>query len=65
MAAEPTINNKPMLERRKTLHPDVIAANEALTLSLIRQQELTERRRKRPERSSRPKLRCVKRRKMP
>lgn len=42
MAAEPTNNHKPMLERRKTLHPDVVAANEALTLSLIRQQQLTE-----------------------
>lgn len=42
MAAEPTNNRKPMVDRRKPLHPDVVAANEALTLSLIRQHELTE-----------------------
>jgi len=42
MAAEPTHNQKPMLDRRKPLHPDVVAANEALTLSLIRQHELTD-----------------------
>lgn len=42
MATEPTNNHKPMQKRRKALHPDVVAANEALTLSLIRQQQLTE-----------------------
>ena len=42
MAAEPTKGHKPMLDRRKPLHPDVVAANEALTLSLIRQHEMTE-----------------------
>jgi len=42
MAAEPTNNHKPTMEPLAALHPDVIAANEALTLSLIRQQELTE-----------------------
>lgn len=31
-----------MLDRRKPLHPDVVVANQALTLSLIRQHELTE-----------------------
>lgn len=42
MAAEPTNNNKPTMDRVTALHPDVIAANEALTLSLIRQHEMTE-----------------------
>ncbi len=41
MAAEPTNNHIP-IDQVTTLHPDIIAANEALTLSLIRQHELTE-----------------------
>ncbi len=42
MAAEPTDSYKPAMDRVTALHPDVIAANEALTLSLIRQHEITE-----------------------
>jgi len=42
MAAEPTSNHNPTNDVVPSLHPDVVAANEALTLSLIRQQELTE-----------------------
>ncbi len=42
MTPGPTNNHKPTMGRMTALHPDVIAANEALTLSLIRQHELTE-----------------------
>lgn len=42
MAAEPTNNHKPAINRATPVDPDVVAANEALTLSLIRQHELTE-----------------------
>lgn len=42
MAAEPTNNHKPAINRAPPLDPDVVGANEALTLSLIRQHELTE-----------------------
>lgn len=42
MAAEPRNNHEPTMDRIADLHPHIIAANEALTLSLIRQQEMTE-----------------------
>ncbi len=42
MAVEPTNDHKPTQDRVTALHPDVVAVNEALTLSLIRQHEMTE-----------------------
>ncbi len=42
MAAEPTNNQNPTKDRVLSPYLNVIAANEALTLSLIRQQEMTE-----------------------